>query len=101
MVTRVLVGDELLQLPDRFADRDLEPGAIRLRDSHTRELTHGGPGEPARFERANQMGQRFQGFGDAQLLLRGARGIPKQPLDVLAEAAKTQVHMGRRAHRAQ
>jgi hypothetical protein len=93
IVARALVRHELFQLSHGLALRHVQPGRFGFRDSHARELTRRGPAEHAGLQRARQTGQRRQRLGDPQLLLRRARPVPKQPLDVLEEATKTQVHM--------
>jgi hypothetical protein len=97
IVTRALVGDQLFQLTNGLAARGIEPRAFRFRTRHASELTYGGPAERSGFERVGQRRQRLQRFGHAQLLLRGARCIPKQALDIFAKAAEAHVHVRRRA----
>jgi hypothetical protein len=69
--------------------------------AHARELACRREADATGLELASRFRQRFERFGNAELLLREARPVAEQPLNVLVERAKPQLHVGARAERAQ
>jgi hypothetical protein len=70
-----------------------------LRRGDSRQLAYGRPIRAADPQIVTQRGQRFQRFGDAQLLFDGARFVAEERLDVLEETGEPQIAMGLRAQR--
>jgi hypothetical protein len=84
---------DCLELALGLASCGLEPGLFGVGDHHPRQLARGAPAEGAGLERARYVGLLLEGFGDTELLLRGAGLVTEEPLDVLVEAAKAEMHV--------
>jgi hypothetical protein len=82
-----MTGDESFNLAHAMAPRAFEPGSLCFGRRHARQLAHAGPARGPVAKRLRELRQAFERFGDAQLVLRQARGVAKNPLRVLDEAA--------------
>src|SRR4051812_17563554 len=91
-----VAGNELFDLPCGAVLRLLEPDALCLCRSDTRELSHLRPVAASIAQRPCQLWQCFERFGDPQLVVNEARRVAEYSLDVLDEAAEAEacVHFG-------
>jgi hypothetical protein len=86
-------GDELFQLAHGLVAGEREPGVFGLGGGDAGEFAHGRPVELAAFESRAEGGEGFEGLGDAQLFLGGARFVAEQSFDVFGEAAEAEVEV--------
>jgi len=61
--------DEYFDLADALAQRGIEPCGFCFGRCHSRELSHGGPGEGAVLEPGIERRQRFERSRDSQFLV--------------------------------
>ncbi|HEY3498746.1 MAG TPA: hypothetical protein VGK73_28840 [Polyangiaceae bacterium] len=85
-----LSRDESFDLAGGLAARDLEPLLLGARDRNTSKLTSGGEGDVACPKRLGRGWKLFEHLGDAEFLLREARSVAEESLDVLREGAVAQ-----------
>jgi hypothetical protein len=94
--SRTMPADELLDVTHRPAAGCLEPLLFGGRNGDARELACDREVDPARLQLPCDFGSLFEGFGDAELVLRELRAVAEETIAADMFEPPDHAHSGRR-----